>query len=670
MPLIPVVGRKTLTARLLIAGLYLVLGLGGLTMVYPFALMLSTATTGNADWQAFRLVPRYWLDDAELLRKYLCDKARPATLAWEYRQDGWFTAQDVRAEELRPAQARDPQALAAACADWRDFLAALPAEFKYLHFIYQGDRDYSVLSLRPAFFRWLARRHTNDLECVNRIYRDTAAEWKELGLPRGAAGGLELDPQDARNRDWSAFVAACGPEQIRLVCLDELAFAELRNLFGTAEGLNTARGTRYRRLVDLTWDELSAHEWGRRIQDGLLRTAWPIDQLRLRPEARDAFDEFAAGRGETFSPAPPAESAARGVWVQFVRSKACRLDHLEPLDPLKLWRSFLAERYGRVEALNRAHGSDWKAFADVGLPSPSVDARAVAQSRAALRRKFLLGNFALVLDYVVLHGRALLNTLILIALSIGIALTINPMAAYALSRFRLRHTHHILVFLLVTMAFPAEVGMIPGFLLIKAFPLGILCTAAAALLLYALVRVFVVRIRLPLGVNALLAAAVTAGAAWLLPPLIARALGRQDLNVSLMNTFFALVLPGIASGYSIFLLKGFFDSLPPEIYEAAMLDGAGEVRIFLRITMPLCKPVLAVIALGAFTGAYGQFMFAFLTCQDPRMWTLMVFLYQFQQMYSTPLVMAALVIASIPTLVVFLFCQNLILRGIVIPQYK
>jgi multiple sugar transport system permease protein len=141
-------------------------------------------------------------------------------------------------------------------------------------------------------------------------------------------------------------------------------------------------------------------------------------------------------------------------------------------------------------------------------------------------------------------------------------------------------------------------------------------------------------------------------------------------SISLMNTFWALVLPGLANGYGIFLLKGFFDSLPPELYEAGLIDGAGELRMFWRITLPMSKPILAVIALGAFSGAYGAFMHAFLICQDPRMWTLMVFLYEFQQMHTLPLVMASLVVAAIPTLLVFVFCQNVILRGIVIPTFK
>jgi multiple sugar transport system permease protein len=138
----------------------------------------------------------------------------------------------------------------------------------------------------------------------------------------------------------------------------------------------------------------------------------------------------------------------------------------------------------------------------------------------------------------------------------------------------------------------------------------------------------------------------------------------------MLNTFWALVLPGLANGYGIFLLKGFFDSLPAELYEAALIDGASEIVIFFRMSLPLTTPILAIMALGAFTYAYSAFMFAFLTCQDPKMWTLMVFLYEFQQTYPNYLVMASLVVSSIPTLLVFIFCQNIILRGIVVPSFK
>ena len=79
---------------------------------------------------------------------------------------------------------------------------------------------------------------------------------------------------------------------------------------------------------------------------------------------------------------------------------------------------------------------------------------------------------------------------------------------------------------------------------------------------------------------------------------------------------------------------------------------------------------MAVQALGAFTAAYGGFMWAFIICQDPKMWTIMVYVYQFQQQEPYHLVMAALAVSSIPLLLMFIFCQRLIMRGIVIPVMK
>jgi multiple sugar transport system permease protein len=182
------------------------------------------------------------------------------------------------------------------------------------------------------------------------------------------------------------------------------------------------------------------------------------------------------------------------------------------------------------------------------------------------------------------------------------------LAAYALSRYNLPNQYKILLFLIATMAFPAVVTMIPNFLLLR--------------------------------------------------------------DLGLLNTFAALLLPGMANGYAIFLLKGFFDSLPRELYEAAELDGASEWTKFWLITMNLSKPILAVIALGAFNAAYSNFMYAFILCQDRDMWTLMVWLYQLQQFSGQGVVFASLIIAAIPTLLVFICFQNVILRGIVVPTEK
>jgi multiple sugar transport system permease protein len=227
---------------------------------------------------------------------------------------------------------------------------------------------------------------------------------------------------------------------------------------------------------------------------------------------------------------------------------------------------------------------------------------------AALKWEFVKRNYVTVSDYILLHGRGVLNTFIYCSLAILAALIVNPLAAYALSRYKPPSTYKVLLFLMLTMAFPPMVTQIPTFLLLRKF--------------------------------------------------------------DLLNTFAALVLPGLANGYSIFLLKGFFDSLPQELYESAMIDGASEARIFLQITMNLSKPILAVIALTAFNISYANFMMALLVCQDQRMWTLMPWLYKLQSTSCQGVIYSSLIIAAIPTFVVFVLCQNIIMRGIVVPVEK
>jgi multiple sugar transport system permease protein len=127
---------------------------------------------------------------------------------------------------------------------------------------------------------------------------------------------------------------------------------------------------------------------------------------------------------------------------------------------------------------------------------------------------------------MVVRGDAFLNTVIYIAICIILSLTINPLSAYALSRFKLKWGEQILLFLLATMAFPGAVTAIPSFLLLR--------------------------------------------------------------DLQLLNTFYALFLPGLANGMSIFIMKCFFDGLPRELYEAATIDGAT-----FGVVLPLLTEVIS-----------------------------------------------------------------------------
>jgi multiple sugar transport system permease protein len=141
-------------------------------------------------------------------------------------------------------------------------------------------------------------------------------------------------------------------------------------------------------------------------------------------------------------------------------------------------------------------------------------------------------------------------------------------------------------------------------------------------------------------------------------------------KLHLLNTFTAIVLPLIINGHMILLIKGFFDSLPQDLYAAASLDGASETRMFFQISMALSKPILAVLTLNTFTAAYTMFLYPLLVASDQDMWLISVWLFQFQQRASSAGVYASVVIASIPTLIVFLFSQRTIMRGIIVPAEK
>jgi len=133
----------------------------------------------------------------------------------------------------------------------------------------------------------------------------------------------------------------------------------------------------------------------------------------------------------------------------------------------------------------------------------------------------------------------------------------------------------------------------------------------------------------------------------------------------------ALVLMSLwGTGNAMVIYLAGLQNVPKELYEAAEIDGAGEWTKFWIITMSLSKPILAVLALAAFTEAYGEFMMALVKIPDPRMWTLMVWLFQMQQFSHPSVVYASLVIAAVPTMLIFLLCQNLIIRGLVVPTEK
>lgn len=625
MPLLGPVERRTSWAWLIFSAIYAVLVAGSVTMVYPFLLMLGASITTPADFDEWRVLPAYLTDDVALFRKWMDDRYGTAIATARIIHGTDITG--FRYAESIPDYGVQQPEVQRRVDDWLLCLQVLPVDL-----VMAFNQDINrTRTTNQKFSVWLSEHYGHDIEEYNRRNATVYGNFTDV-MPFEFVFTHASRPETSPlRREYVEFRQTLFPEELMALLATNEFLAYVERHIGGVAALNTRLATNYRGLGEVVFPvERPAPGPWRDLWDWYLTKRYPLALTQVIGDFDAAYRNFLAGKHPDYDSRVREYNVSRGTWFPDLASttypSTMPLDNLRYADWVEftdkrvppearrltcvetIWRDWLRERYGALEAVNTAHGTVWLNWEEVMPPLAETDVLAFWRNKSDIRREFLARNYRLVMNYVLFHGYALLNTVILVTMTVLGQLTVQPLAAYGLSRFRLRYSHRILLALLATMAFPAEVAMIPNFLLIR--------------------------------------------------------------ELGLLNTYWALVLPGLASGMGIFLLKGYFDSLPSELYEAAMMDGASELRMFWQITVPLAKPILAVIALGSFTAAYGSFLWAFLICQDPTMWTMMVFLWQLGSWNYPSVWMAALVIAAVPTLLVFIFCQNLILRGIIVPTMK
>lgn len=133
---------------------------------------------------------------------------------------------------------------------------------------------------------------------------------------------------------------------------------------------------------------------------------------------------------------------------------------------------------------------------------------------------------------------------------------------------------------------------------------------------------------------------------------------------NLLNTPWAIWLPSVTNAFNIFLLKRFFDSIPRELLDAAAMDGASPMRTLWSIVLPISRPILGVVSIFAIVGVWKDFLWPMLTLPDPAKQTLNVGIYSLSNGVPMNVLIAALTMASLPTLVIFLIFQRNIMSGL------
>jgi multiple sugar transport system permease protein len=141
---------------------------------------------------------------------------------------------------------------------------------------------------------------------------------------------------------------------------------------------------------------------------------------------------------------------------------------------------------------------------------------------------------------------------------------------------------------------------------------------------------------------------------------------KEFSGLHLLNTYWAVALPQIPAAIAVFIFKQFFDGLPRDLDEAARVDGAGYLRTYWRIVMPLSRPVVSAVAIFTFVWSWNNLLWPLLVLSNPKLMTIPVGLATVQGAYGIRYAdtMASAILGALPLVLIFLFFQRRIVEGI------
>ena len=220
--------------------------------------------------------------------------------------------------------------------------------------------------------------------------------------------------------------------------------------------------------------------------------------------------------------------------------------------------------------------------------------------------------------------RFLMNSMVVSGSVTVLNLWVTSLAGYAFARLQWRFREVFFLIVLAVIMLPGLIALIPTFLIVKSIPFA-------------------------------------GGNNWL---------GQH--GTGWLDSYPGLIFPFVGSGFFVFLLRQFFLTLPKELEDAARIDGSSEFGVFWRIILPLCKPVLAVVALFSFQASWNEFLWPLVIIQSDRMRTVQLglALFRTQTRINWGVLMAGTTIATIPTVLLFLSFQQYFVRGIALTGLK
>lgn len=207
-------------------------------------------------------------------------------------------------------------------------------------------------------------------------------------------------------------------------------------------------------------------------------------------------------------------------------------------------------------------------------------------------------------------ARALVNSALLAAAVTTVSLLFNSMAGYAFAKFAFRGRDQVFRGLLAALVIPGQVAMLPLFLLLK--------------------------------------------------------------ELGCINTYWGVIIPGMASIFGIFLVRQYALSIPDTLLDAARIDGAGEFRIYWSLVLPACTPILVTLAIFTFMGTWNDFLWPLIVLTSSDLYTLPVAVANLvgEHVQDTELMMAGAVLTVLPVVALFVALQRYYIEGILSGSLK
>ncbi|WP_020525362.1 carbohydrate ABC transporter permease [Catelliglobosispora koreensis] len=210
----------------------------------------------------------------------------------------------------------------------------------------------------------------------------------------------------------------------------------------------------------------------------------------------------------------------------------------------------------------------------------------------------------------------LFNSFVVVGFGLALQMLVSVFAAYSLARKRMRGASILMLLILATMMLPEEVIAVPLSVVLADVP--------------------------PFGI-------VDPG-----------------MRVNLTNSYLGMILPVGAWGFSILVMTEFMKEVPIELEEAAKIDGAGDLRTFFFVILPLCRPALGVIGVFGFTMIWDQYLLPLIVAVDYTHWTLPLALRSLRgdEEVGIGVLLAGTILAVLPSILVFLAFQRQFVRGL------